>query len=52
MGDKGRYTFDATADRMSAQMAQGHLARKGHVLRGVWVYLMPGYRRLQRTCCK
>ena len=47
-----RYTFNAEESRLAATMAAGHLARKGHELRGVWVYGMPGYRTLQRTCCK
>ena len=43
------YEFKATENR---HMARGHRARKGHDLTGVWVYLAPGYRKLQRTCCK
>lgn len=45
------YQFEASDNRLSARMAAGHAARKGHTLRGVWVYSMPGYRTLQRTCC-
>lgn len=52
MSTSGRYVFDASESRLSAQMAAGHLKRKGHELKGVWVYLMPGYRQLQRRCCK
>lgn len=47
-----RYQFDAGESRMAATMAAGHLRRKGHELKGVWVYGAPGFRELQRTCCK
>jgi hypothetical protein len=46
------YQFDANESRLAATMAAGHMTRKGHQLRGVWVYEMPGFRKLQRTCCK
>jgi hypothetical protein len=45
------YQFDANESRFNADMARGHLIRKGHQLKGVWVYEMPGYRKLQRSCC-
>jgi hypothetical protein len=47
-----RSVFAAEENAMTRSMARGHLLRKGHELKGVWVYEMPGYRRLQRTCCK
>jgi hypothetical protein len=46
------YQFDPNESRLAATMAAGHLRRKGHALKGVWVYTMPGFRELQRTCCK
>lgn len=47
------YQFDrSSGSKLDARMADGHKIRKGHELRGVWVYSMPGYRTLQRTCCK
>ena len=45
------YVFDPNESRMASRMAEGHQLRKGHRLTGVWVYGMPGYRELQRTCC-
>jgi hypothetical protein len=52
IGDTVTYQFDANESRLAATMAAGHMTRKGHQLRGVWVYEMPGFRKLQRTCCK
>lgn len=46
------HAFDPNESRMASRMAAGHLTRRGHALRGVWVYSMPGYRTLSRTCCK
>ena len=48
----GRYVFKAEENALTRRMAEGHRLRKGHELRGVWVYSMPGFRTLQRTCCK
>lgn len=48
----GRYEFRSNENRMTERMAIGHALRKGHELRGVWVYTMPGFRTLQRRCCK
>lgn len=47
----GRYVFNASQSRLCMKMATRHEVRKGHTLTGIWVYEMPGYRRLQRTCC-
>lgn len=49
---EGRYVFKADESRLTRDMARGHLARKGHELKGVWVYTAPGFRTLQRACCK
>ena len=44
--------FKATESKMTERMAQGHKMRKGHELKGVWIYTAPGFRELQRSCCK
>ena len=46
------YQFKADENRLTQDLARGHRARKGHDLKGVWVYGAPGFRQLQRTCCK
>lgn len=46
------YKFKADENALTRRMAEGHRIRKGHTLTGVWVYGAPGWRELQRTCCK